>query len=262
MAEQRQRNESGQYAGTLSEERVLEAVGVAERVATTSEVAEAVGKSIDTARRWLNDLHEQGRIGKKKVGARGVVWWVEEEEEDSDEDDKPPTATLKELSKGFDKPILAGDTVFEDGIVRVRPDKPYHFDHLIYQKDDESGGVIICEQCRETDDTPKQACVNCASDMTGIFIDEAKAEWEAKGWRRIDGEVYTGDHYGVCPDCVAKITNGLIPQVRDEGLVNCLKENHSRHRPDSKAFAKCREKGNIPLTDDEHRKVMEAHADS
>lgn len=103
MAEERQRDESGQYAGTLSEERVLEAVGDAKRVATTSEVAEAVGKSIDTARRWLNDLHEQGRIGKKKVGARGVVWWVEYKQssepiEVPDHDELPgPNAPIGEL---------------------------------------------------------------------------------------------------------------------------------------------------------------------
>lgn len=33
---------------------------------------------MDTARRYLNELHDQSRVGRKEVGARGVVWWLDE----------------------------------------------------------------------------------------------------------------------------------------------------------------------------------------
>lgn len=42
---------------------------------TASEVADILDVSRRTALRKLNQLHEDGQLNKKKVGARAVVWW-------------------------------------------------------------------------------------------------------------------------------------------------------------------------------------------
>lgn len=73
----RERNEKGQYTETAAPETVLEVLQTTdERVLTASEVATALDVSSETARRKLTELHEQGRVERKDVGARAVVWWA------------------------------------------------------------------------------------------------------------------------------------------------------------------------------------------
>ena len=74
---ERERAESGEYVETVTQENTLAALrSVDERVATTREVADALGCSLDAARNKLNELHEQDRVERKQVGARAVVWWI------------------------------------------------------------------------------------------------------------------------------------------------------------------------------------------
>jgi predicted ArsR family transcriptional regulator len=62
-----------------------------ERVLTTAEVAEGVDVSRRTAQRRLSALADEGRIGRKDVGARGAVWWALAETPDA------PAAPLQRL---------------------------------------------------------------------------------------------------------------------------------------------------------------------
>ena len=43
---------------------------------TSSEIAEELDCSSQTARNRLNELSERGELKTKKVGARGQVWWL------------------------------------------------------------------------------------------------------------------------------------------------------------------------------------------
>lgn len=47
---------------------------VAGPVVTSSDVASVTGCSRDTARRKLQTLHEQGRIGRRKTAGRVIYW--------------------------------------------------------------------------------------------------------------------------------------------------------------------------------------------
>lgn len=49
-------------------------------VATGKELACELGVSQQTVLRRLDELHETDRVGRKKVGARAVVWWPRGEE--------------------------------------------------------------------------------------------------------------------------------------------------------------------------------------
>ena len=62
-----------------------------EPVVTATELAEMLDVSGETARRHLSTLHEQGRVERKDVGARAVVWWV------ADADHDAPAAPLRNL---------------------------------------------------------------------------------------------------------------------------------------------------------------------
>jgi predicted ArsR family transcriptional regulator len=44
-------------------------------VLTASEVADYLDVSRRTALRKLQELEEQGEVGRKEVGSRAVVWW-------------------------------------------------------------------------------------------------------------------------------------------------------------------------------------------
>jgi ribosomal protein S25 len=73
--DERQRGETGQYVETVTQEDVL---GVFSRVEgpviTSSDVADALDCSRETARRKLRELSEQGRVGNRETG-RTVIWW-------------------------------------------------------------------------------------------------------------------------------------------------------------------------------------------
>lgn len=75
----RDRDEMGQYSEKAPSEAVLNVLRQAsDPVLTAKEVAEKLETSSETARRKLNELHEQGKIRRKEVGARAVVWWASE----------------------------------------------------------------------------------------------------------------------------------------------------------------------------------------
>lgn len=87
------RGEGGKFTSKVEDEDILRALRKhGEPVATAGEVADVLGVSSETVRRRLTTLHEAGRVGRKKVGARAVVWWVAD-----DETTDAPAAPLKNL---------------------------------------------------------------------------------------------------------------------------------------------------------------------
>jgi len=61
----------------VSTEEVIEAFKqVDEPMTTAPELADILGVSSQTVTRRLNVLKEDSEVGKKKVGARTIVWWV------------------------------------------------------------------------------------------------------------------------------------------------------------------------------------------
>jgi len=71
----RERSDDGTYTETVTPEDVL-ALFTDSEPRTASEVADELGIARRTALNKLDDLAEQDRIHRKKVGGRAVIWWV------------------------------------------------------------------------------------------------------------------------------------------------------------------------------------------
>lgn len=72
-----ERDDGGRYAPRVTDRDVIRALSAhPQPVATANDLAEALEVSRETVRRHLSRLHEDGRVARKAVGARAVVWWV------------------------------------------------------------------------------------------------------------------------------------------------------------------------------------------
>lgn len=69
-----ERDRSGPFKKQVSDEDILEFIEQ-EEVVTTKEVADEFDYHIQTARRRLKQLHQDGEIQQKDVGKR-FVWWI------------------------------------------------------------------------------------------------------------------------------------------------------------------------------------------
>lgn len=87
------RGEGGRYAARVEGDDVERALHEhSEPVATAGDLADVLNVSGETVRRHLTELHEAGRVGRKQVGSRAVVWWTTETEAD-----EAPAAPLRQL---------------------------------------------------------------------------------------------------------------------------------------------------------------------
>jgi hypothetical protein len=78
MSEQA-RDENGQFVETVTPERVLAAMRDADApVVTAGDVAEELGCTSEAVTKKLKELQKQGRVARRQVGARAVVWWLAE----------------------------------------------------------------------------------------------------------------------------------------------------------------------------------------
>lgn len=63
---------------TVSDDEILEVIRQSsDPVLTTKEVAESIGLGRRGTYDRLEQLTDEGKVHKKKVGERGTVWWVE-----------------------------------------------------------------------------------------------------------------------------------------------------------------------------------------
>lgn len=65
---------SGPFEKQVSDDEILAFVEQ-EQVVTTKEVADEFDYHLQTARRRLKELHQEGEINQKDVGKR-FVWWI------------------------------------------------------------------------------------------------------------------------------------------------------------------------------------------
>lgn len=73
----KKRAETGEYVETTTTAEVLTAMrDVDTPFVTVGDIAEALNCSRETARRKLTELHADGRIKRREIGASAVVWWV------------------------------------------------------------------------------------------------------------------------------------------------------------------------------------------
>lgn len=78
----RDRTETGEFIETVTLERVVTAIRDVEGpVVTTRDIAGRLGCTTEAARQKLTTLTEQGRVDRRKVGGRAIVWWLTEPEQ-------------------------------------------------------------------------------------------------------------------------------------------------------------------------------------
>lgn len=73
------RDEDGTFSEVITPQEVLEAVRNGGHIVTSSDVADTLGCTREAARLKLTDLHDAGKIERRKVGSTAVVWWADGE---------------------------------------------------------------------------------------------------------------------------------------------------------------------------------------
>jgi predicted ArsR family transcriptional regulator len=96
----RDRTESGEFIETITLERVVDAIHEVEGpIVTTRDIADILECTTEAARQKLITLTEQGRVDRRKVGGRAVVWWLTETER--------TTSEIRE-----NDPLFAGGSIY------------------------------------------------------------------------------------------------------------------------------------------------------
>jgi len=104
----RERTESGQYAETVTIDRVRRVFSSVDGPAvTTADIAAELGVTAEAARRKLNELHSREMLGKRKTAGRNIYWLQAESEVNEINPDDPVWGT---------PPITGGETVSEADI--------------------------------------------------------------------------------------------------------------------------------------------------
>jgi len=76
---ERARDEDGQFVETVTPERVLGVLRAADApFVTAGDVSDELGCTPEAVTKKLKRLQEQGRVARRRVGARAVVWWLTE----------------------------------------------------------------------------------------------------------------------------------------------------------------------------------------
>ena len=84
----RERAETGEFVETVTLDRVVSAIRAVDGpVVTTRDVGDRLDCTTEAARQKLVHLTEQGRVDRRKVGGRAVVWWLTESGDATDEFD-------------------------------------------------------------------------------------------------------------------------------------------------------------------------------
>ena len=74
---ERERDEHGRFTETVTEERVLEALGPADRMSdpkSAQQVADVLGCTRQAADKKLRELEKDGKVHKFQFGPRSVAW--------------------------------------------------------------------------------------------------------------------------------------------------------------------------------------------
>jgi len=95
------RDEQGQFTEQVGLSDVLDVFDAVEGpVVTSGDVASATGCSRDSARRKLDRLHDQGRVGRRKTAGRVVYWRLDGAEPNPVDPDEPIFTNRPSFSSG------------------------------------------------------------------------------------------------------------------------------------------------------------------
>jgi len=111
---ERVRDEEGQFVETITPERVLAVLREADTpVVTARDIADELGCTPEAVTTKLKQLQKQGRVARRQVGARAVVWWLTEQpalEREGEHDPEDPFFAAPPLDAADGEPIDVSDT--------------------------------------------------------------------------------------------------------------------------------------------------------
>lgn len=111
---ERVRDEDGRFVETVTPERVLGVMRAADApVVTATDIADELGCTPEAVTGKLKQLQEQGRVARRQVGARAVVWWLAEQQPldtDGEHDPNDPFFVAPPADAGAGEPIEVADT--------------------------------------------------------------------------------------------------------------------------------------------------------
>lgn len=112
-------DDEGNYGRQFTVEAVREAFEtIDEAVIITSDIAEKLGCSGETARKRLNDLYDAGVVNKRTFGQQ-TVWW----QLPPDTAEERPGRRLRRVSQDAPEAIVFGDIVYSNGETDVLTDE-------------------------------------------------------------------------------------------------------------------------------------------
>jgi hypothetical protein len=80
MSKERKRDEGGKFEGEVTEQDILRVLDRSEEpVLTASDISDELPVGDKAVYLRLRDMHDDGLLGRKKVGGRAVVWWAKVE---------------------------------------------------------------------------------------------------------------------------------------------------------------------------------------
>jgi len=74
---ERNRGEGGKFTQKITDQDILKIFDRTGEPMTAPELAEELPVTKEAVSRRLKQMHEDGLVGRKKTGARSVVWWAE-----------------------------------------------------------------------------------------------------------------------------------------------------------------------------------------
>ncbi|MFC7156334.1 hypothetical protein ACFQPA_12865 [Halomarina halobia] len=112
---ERARDNSGKFVETLTPERVLAVMNEVDApIVTARDVADALDCTPEGATKKLKQLRDQGRVARRKVGGRAVVWWLTDRERTldttGDHDSEAPFFAEEPFDEEEGEPIDVADT--------------------------------------------------------------------------------------------------------------------------------------------------------
>jgi repressor of nif and glnA expression len=106
MSEKRSRDESGRFSSEVTEQEILKIFDRVGEPMTAPELADELPITKEAVTYRLKKMQEDDLLGRKKAGARAVVWWAKVAPELSDEtekdvEDAEPAMTHDEVKDKF-----------------------------------------------------------------------------------------------------------------------------------------------------------------
>lgn len=114
MSENRTRDEDGKFSSDVTEQDILKIFDRVGEPMTAPELADELPLTKEGVTYRLKKMQEEGLVGRKKAGARAVVWWAkvapelsEETRRRVDEASREDAIPLEELDEELDGEVEA-----------------------------------------------------------------------------------------------------------------------------------------------------------